>query len=89
MAFFFPEAENLMNKRAQRTLALIRPSAFAQHKDAIIKRIKDHGFNIAMAKTVQFDRQQAEDFYSEHKQKPFFEDLVKEMTRFHSIILIN
>ena len=82
MAFFFPDGQNQSNKKAYRTLALIRPSAFAQHYDDIVKRIKESGFTIAMTKTVEFDRQQAEDFYSEHKEKPFFEDLVKEMTRF-------
>lgn len=85
MAFFFPDGHRNMDhdesKKVQRTLALIRPSALAQYKDQILNKIKEHGFKIAMGKTVKLDRQQAEDFYSEHKDKPFFEDLVKEMTR--------
>ena len=75
--------------RAQRTLALIRPSALAHHKDKILEKIKENGFKIGMMKKVQLDRQQAEEFYAEHQDKPFFEDLVKEMTRYinnHSII---
>jgi hypothetical protein len=82
LAFFFPD----LNQRppetiARRTLALIRPSALAQYKDAIIQKIKESGFEIAIAKTVQLDQTQAEEFYAEHKNKAFFNDLVKEMTR--------
>ncbi len=33
-----------------------------------------------MSKTVQLDKAAAEEFYSELKEKPFFNDLVKEMT---------
>ncbi len=66
--------------KQQRTLALIRPSAFAQHQTAILQRIKDKGFHIAMHKTVHFDRAQAEDFYADQRSKPFFEDLVTEMS---------
>lgn len=61
---------------------MIRPHAFAKHKDQILKRIKDSGFEIAMTKSVQFDEKQAKEFYAEQKDKPFFDDLVKEMTRY-------
>lgn len=64
----------------QRTIALIRPSAFAQYKDKILDRIKQSGFQIAMHKTIQFDRKQAEEFYAEQKGQPFFNDLVTEMS---------
>ena len=85
LAFFFPKnnQQNLgENKPKQKTLALIRPSAFAQHKEAILKKIKDAGFEIAMAKTVTLDKKQAEDFYAEHKKQPFFNELINEMTRY-------
>ena len=64
----------------QRTLALIRPSAFAQHRDKILQRIKDSQFEIAMHKTIKFDKSQAEEFYAEQKNQPFFNDLVAEMS---------
>jgi nucleoside diphosphate kinase len=79
LAFFFNNSSSKATK--QRTLALIRPTAFASHKDQIMKRIKDSGFEIAMAKSVQFDENQAADFYAEHKDKPFYPDLIKEMTQ--------
>lgn len=88
LAFFFPQGhrasvseDDLQRAPVQRTLALIRPAALAQHGDAIIKKIREHGFEIAMMKKVQLDRKQAEDFYVEHKNQPFFENLVTEMTR--------
>ncbi len=84
MSFFFSNKSS--PKNIQRTLAVIRPHAFANHKDQILKRIKDSGFEIAMTKSVSFDENQAKEFYAEHKDKPFFDDLVKEMTRYFSII---
>ena len=68
-------------KKQERTIAVIRPTAFAQHKDSILKKIHESGFEIAMHKVVTFNKQQAEEFYSEHKDKPYFADLIKEMTR--------
>ncbi len=78
----FPNGIGAANSSSKRTLALIRPSAFAAHKDAIIERIKENGFEIAMAKTLQFSQSDAEDFYKEQKDQPFFDDLVNEMTRY-------
>lgn len=85
MAFFFPKNNQQsveQNKPKQKTLALIRPSAFSQHKEAILKKIKDAGFEIAMTKTVTLDKKQAEEFYAEHKNQPFFNELINEMTRY-------
>ena len=80
LAFFFPNNQ-VQGKTKERTLALIRPSEFAKFSEKIVQRIKESGFEIAMNKKVQFDQSQAEQFYQEHKGKPFFNDLVKEMCR--------
>ena len=45
-------------------------------------KIKEAGFSIAMAKEVNLTREEAEDFYSEHKGKDFFEALVQNMCRY-------
>jgi nucleoside diphosphate kinase len=84
LGFFFPDADKKHannHHNVQRTLALIRPTALAKHKDQILKKIKDHGFKIAMTKTIRLERNQVEEFYGEHKDKAFFDDLVAEMTR--------
>uniref|UniRef100_H2ZDH8 Nucleoside diphosphate kinase-like domain-containing protein n=1 Tax=Ciona savignyi TaxID=51511 RepID=H2ZDH8_CIOSA len=66
--------------RLQRTLAIIRPDALKAHKDAILQKIDESGFKIAMQKEMTLTREQAESFYSEHKDKDYFEPLVKQMT---------
>lgn len=89
LAFFFPNAQKsgANQEKTNRTLALIRPSALEKEKDAILEKIKQSGFKIAMTKLVQFTEKQAKDFYSEHKDKPFFDDLVKEMTKGKMMVL--
>ncbi|XP_078489243.1 thioredoxin domain-containing protein 3 homolog [Ciona intestinalis] len=66
--------------RLQRTLAIIRPDALQAHKDSILQKIGEAGFKIAMQKEMVLTREQAESFYSEHKDKDYFEPLVKQMT---------
>ncbi len=80
LAFFFPKGLGVKNASSRHTLALIRPSALAKYKDEILNKIKSNGFEIAMARQVQLDKQGAEDFYSEQRGKPFFDELVNEMT---------
>ena len=64
----------------QRTLSIIKPDAVKRHLiGAILARFEQQGFNIAAAKKVQLNREQAEGFYAEHQGKPFFEPLVEYM----------
>ena len=63
------------------TLALIKPDAMQKgFKDEIRKDIMDNGFIIAEEKTLHLSVEQAEGFYSIHKDKPFFNDLVSFIT---------
>ena len=51
----------------QRTLSIIKPDAVKRHLiGAILARFEQQGFNIAAAKMVQLNREQAEGFYAEH-----------------------
>ena len=87
LAFFFPNfnvpivSESRKKKRLQRTLALIRPNALSNGREAILKHIEESGFLIAMQKEVQLTREQAEEFYIDHKDKDYFENLISTMTR--------
>ena len=87
LAFFFPDfnvpkvAEKRTKKRLQRTLALIRPNALEKNRDSIMQKIQEAGFLIAMEKEVTLSREQAEEFYSDHKGQDYFESLVNTMTR--------
>lgn len=63
------------------TLALIKTHAHMERKvGPIITRIENEGFSILLAKMVQLQPEGAEEFYAEHKGKPFFTNLVGVMS---------
>ena len=65
----------------ERTLSIIKPDAVS--KDVIgeiYTRFEQAGLKIIAASMKQLNRKQAEKFYSVHKGRPFFNDLVKFMT---------
>lgn len=64
----------------QRTLALIKPDAFAAgHAGAIMAQIQTSGLKILAAKTLRLTPTQAEAFYSVHRERSFFGELVQFM----------
>ncbi|MGJ8514760.1 nucleoside-diphosphate kinase [Carnimonas bestiolae] len=65
----------------ERTLSIIKPDAVAKNVvGEIYSRFEKAGLKIAAAKFVHLSRAQAEGFYAEHKERPFFNDLVEFMT---------
>lgn len=65
----------------QRTLALVKPDAFAAgHAGAILAKIQEAGLSVLATRTLHLTQAQAEGFYHVHKARPFFGDLVKFMT---------
>ena len=63
------------------TFTMIKPGAVKnEHIGPILKMISDGGFRIAAMKMVKIRPHQAEEFYSVHKERPFFGDLVKFIT---------
>lgn len=64
-----------------RTLAIIKPDAIGKgHTGKIIDRILSAGFKILGARLVTLSKEKAEGFYTVHREKPFFNDLVDFMT---------
>ena len=64
----------------ERTLAIIKPDAMkAGSADEIMNLIEDKGFTILEEKETTLSRSQAESFYTEHKERTFFKDLVNFM----------
>lgn len=72
----------------ERTLAIVKPDAFAAgHTGAIIQRIEEAGFRIRAMRLVSLSRQQAEGFYAVHRDKPFFGSLADFMSSGPAVVL--
>ncbi|MCL4343714.1 MAG: nucleoside-diphosphate kinase [Nitrososphaerota archaeon] len=66
---------------SNRTLILVKPDAVKRGLvGRIIQRFEDKGFKLLDIKMVEMNREMAENFYSVHKGKPFFENLVSFIT---------
>lgn len=62
------------------TLSIIKPDAVAKSViGQIYTRFEQAGLNIVAAKMMQLSREQAENFYDIHRERPFFKDLVSFM----------
>ncbi len=65
----------------EKTLIIIKPDAVKnKHIGDIIARIEKEGFKILGMKYKQLSRADAEGFYAEHKERPFFGSLCDFMT---------
>ena len=65
----------------ERTLILIKPDAFARRLTGeIIARFERKGLEIVALKNMQVERDLADEHYEEHREKPFFSDLVEFIT---------
>ena len=64
----------------EKTLAMIKPDAIEMNATGeIIKMIEEKNFKIKAMKMTRLTKKTAGEFYSIHKDKPFFESLVKFM----------
>ncbi len=65
----------------QRTLTILKPdSVAAGNAGAILAQLEKEGFRLAGVKKVRLAPDQARAFYEVHRERPFFEGLVKFMT---------
>lgn len=65
----------------ERTLSIIKPDAVAKNViGEIYARFEKAGLKVVAAKMVQLDDESAGGFYAEHKERPFFKDLIEFMT---------
>lgn len=65
----------------ERTFSIVKPNAVAKNViGAIYARFESAGLTIVAAKMVHLTREQAEGFYAEHRERPFFDSLVAFMT---------
>jgi len=65
----------------ERTFSIIKPNAVKKGKiGEIIAQFEQNGLKIAAAKLTLLSREKCELFYAEHKERPFFGELVNFMT---------
>lgn len=65
----------------ERTLSIIKPDATARNITGKINAmIEDAGLKIVAQKRIHLSKEQAGNFYIEHKEKSFYEDLVEFMS---------
>ncbi|MHB1300635.1 MAG: nucleoside-diphosphate kinase [Burkholderiales bacterium] len=64
----------------ERTLSIIKPDAVAKNViGKIVSRFEDNGLKIVAARMQLLSQREAEGFYAVHRERPFFNDLVKFM----------
>ena len=65
----------------ERTFSIVKPDGVARNLiGEVYRRFEKAGLKVVAAKLVQLSRAEAEGFYAVHKERPFFNDLVKYMT---------
>nr|XP_061799470.1 thioredoxin domain-containing protein 6-like [Nerophis lumbriciformis] len=79
ISFFFP---------VQQTLAVIKPDAVDQRKHEILEEIRNRGFSIKRMEERLLSKEMAEEFYKEHRERPFFNQLVEFMCSGPSVIMV-
>ena len=63
------------------TFSIIKPNAISKNVIGdIIKTFEDNQLTVAAMKMNQLSKEKCEEFYAEHKERPFFGELVEFMT---------
>lgn len=63
------------------TFSIVKPNAVRKNVvGKIVERFEAGGLTLVGAKFVQLSREKAEGFYIEHKNRPFFDSLIRFMT---------
>jgi nucleoside-diphosphate kinase len=73
----------------ERSLILIKPDAMQRRlAGEILGRIERRGFTLRAGKLIHVSRELAETHYAEHKEKPFFGELVQFITSGPTLALV-
>ena len=65
----------------ERTLSIVKPDGVQKNLiGEVYRRFEKAGLQIIAARMQRLTQTQAEGFYAVHKERPFFKDLVKNMT---------
>ncbi len=67
----------VQSSKLEQTLSIIKPDAVAKNViGKVIERLESTGLVVVAAKMIKITKEQAEQFYSIHKERPFFKDLI-------------
>jgi nucleoside-diphosphate kinase len=73
----------------QRTLSILKPDAIEKNVIGdVIQRFEKNNLSVVAASMKLLTKEQAEGFYSVHKERPFFTDLVSYMTSGPLLVLV-
>jgi nucleoside-diphosphate kinase len=73
----------------ERTLILIKPDAVQRSlAGEILVRIERRGFGVVAGKLLRVSRELGEEHYAEHREKPFFGELVEFITSTPTLALV-
>jgi nucleoside-diphosphate kinase len=65
----------------QRTLAIIKPDAVERNVTGrILAHLEEAGFRVRAIRSLRLTEAQAREFYAVHKERPFYDSLVRFMT---------
>ena len=68
--------------KTNRTFTMLKPDSIEDgYMLPILNKIIDSGFKIVALKYKKMNREEAEEFYAIHSEKPFFSDLINFITR--------
>ena len=71
--------KNALQQKMEKTLALIKPDAVLKI-GKILDAVAKDGFRISKLRSLRLSRNDAQDFYAEHRGKPFFDQLTDFMS---------
>jgi len=73
----------------ERTLSIIKPDGVSRNLiGAVIKRLEEEGLNIAAAKMIKMNKEQAKGFYKVHEGKPFYESVTDFMSSGPLVVMV-
>ncbi len=96
----FPETEvdgllrqagerTLSNPQVQRTFSFLKPETVKQRLvGEVVSRLEKKGLIIRQLKLHQISRREAEDLYSVHRSRPFFQELIDHVTSGPVVLMV-
>jgi len=73
----------------EQTFSIIKPNGVKKNVvGECIRLFEKNGLKVAAAKMIRMTREKAENFYAEHKARPFFSELVSFMTSGPVLVMV-